>query len=276
MIGGVRPWVLGVLVVLTALGVSAVGAATSALPAPQVAASTPVTGNVTGPTVLAIDGTAGYHINASGGPAFSSGGLPVGNVTFYASIGAGNLTGVSISPEEAAITGGHAYPTTLRVGATAQLVTINVLIASTYLKQNESINISYNVYVVRPYVVAATIVAGTGATVLTFPVQVDLDGNPVGTVSVPTLTPGQSYNLSFDYATLGLSSGEHTFSISLAGEHGLVSFANGASVYSTTFYITGPAPDYSLWYLAGAVAFFGVLFIFGTRVAARRRGALRK
>jgi hypothetical protein len=266
---------LGVLV-LAALAIGLLVLASWGTPGVRASPTAAVTGSVRGPTVLATQGKGTYTVNGSGGPAFASNGTEVGNVTVYFSVAAGNLSGVAITPAQLGIVFGRAGQTTLTVGATAEVVSIGVMISSVYQHQNQSINLTYTVNVVTPYIVAATIVAGASSTVLSFPVQVELDGSAVGTVTVPSLTPGGSYNLSFEYPTLGLSPGEHTFSISLASEHGLVSFANGATVYSTTFYVTGPAPNYTLWYVAGTVAFFGVLFIFMTRVAARRRGALRK
>jgi archaellum component FlaF (FlaF/FlaG flagellin family) len=242
----------------------------------RAAATNPVTGTVTGPTVLATQSTKTYTINGTGGPAFASNGTQVGNLTAYLSLSAPNMTGLSISPGDGKIVNGIPVSTLLEVGSAAEVVTILVMLSSVYLHQNQSINFSYTVNVVVPYTVRATIVNGASTTVLSFPVKVLLDGTPVGTVTVPSLTPGGSYNLSFEYPTLGLSSGDHTFSISLAQEHGLVTFANGATVYSSTFYVTGPAPNYTLWYIVGIVAFLGVLFIFVTRVAARRRGALRR
>jgi predicted DNA-binding ribbon-helix-helix protein len=266
---------LGVLLLTTLVSFSVAGAASVHPSGARSAATSPVTGNLTGPTLLATGATGRYEVNGTGGPAFLPNGTKVGNLTFYASVSATNLTGVSISPASAALVGAP-FRTNLVVGATAEVVTIRVLIASVYQHQNQSINLSYAVVVVVPYVVTATIVDSSSATVLSFPVQVTLDGAPVGVVTVPTLTAGQTFNLSYTYTTVGLSPGEHTFSISLATEHGLVVFASGATVYSTSFYVQGPAPSYTLWYLAGAVAFFGVLFIFVTRVAARRRSALRK
>jgi hypothetical protein len=245
-------------------------------PGARAATTNPVTGTLHGPTVLALQGTGHYTVNGSGGPAFAANGTQVGNLTVYFTLTAANLTGLSITPDQGAITGGRPVTAVFKGGALAETVTITAEIASVYQKQNQSINLTYTLNLVTPYVVSATIVDRSSTTVLAFPVQVFLDDNLVGTVTVPTLTPHQSYNLSFQYPTLGLSAGAHTFSISLAAEHGLVSFANGATVYSSTFYVTGSATSYTLWYVAGGVAFFGVLFIFMTRVAARRRGALRR
>ena len=113
-------------------------------------------------------------------------------------------------------------------------------------------------------------------TVGSFPVLVELDGTQVGNVTVPAINPHADYNLSYNYATLGLGSGYHTFTLSLELAHGLVHFAGGTTSYSETVYVPGPTTDYTLWYVTGAVAFIGVLFIFGARLGARRRTAPKK
>jgi hypothetical protein len=253
------------------------GVAAAALPAHvTTAASSALTGSVSGPTVLGLNGRASYTINATGGPAYAPNGTQVGNVTFYASLQASNTTGMNFTPSQFKITNGTFPGGRLSVNDLVQLVTILVMISSTNATANDTINVTYSVHVVQPYSVTATIVDRSNATVLAFVVYVALDGATVGNVSVPSLTPGASYALAYQYVTLGLGTGWHTFTISLANEHGLVAFANGALTYSATFYIPGAATDYTLWYVAGVVAFFGVLFIYATRVAARRRGALRK
>ena len=268
--------VVGLVALLALVTTAAPVAASGPSLSMHAAASTPVTGNITGPTVLATGGTATYRINATGGPAFAPNGTEVGNLTYYASVAAGNLTGITILPATGLVTAGRASETNLTVSSTVQLVTITVMVSSRYQTLNQSINLSYPVHVVTPYVVRAALIASSSVGVLSFPVQIDLDGSPVGTVTVPNLQPSETYNLTYSYATTGLPPGEHTFSISLVDEHGLVTFANGSTVYSSSFYVASPAPSYTWWYVAGAVAFFGVLFIFATRVAARRRGALRK
>ena len=275
-----RALLAGVLVAVVLL-LTTVGLSPGAVPASPVRAATvpvvrAVSGNLTGPTILSTGGNATFSINASGGPAFNANGTKVGNFTYYASVATSNLSGVSISPTKGNLTGNKSVPAKLVVGPNAESVVITVMVSSVYQKHNQSTNLSATVSVVVPYVVRAEIINGPSATVLSFPVVIDLDSSPIGTVTVPTLTPGASYNLSFRYATLGLPSGDHTFSISLANEHGLVHFANGETSYSITVYVAPAATNYTAWYVAGAVAFFGVLFIFATRVAARRRGALRK
>lgn len=241
-----------------------------------VAGSTSVTGNITGPTVLAYNANHYYNINATGGPAFAANGTLVGNVTFYASVTGENTTGVNLVPSESAITNSSGHPTLLTVTNITELLTLVVEISSTYLTENESINLTYPVNVVQPYILSLTLLSQTSSTILAFTLTVYLDGAPVGSIHIPTLTGKQSYVATFQYATTGLSSGEHTFTVSLVNEHGLITFAGGAPSYSTSFYVPGPPPDYTLWYVTGAVAFFGAIFIFVTRVAARRRNPTRK
>lgn len=237
---------------------------------------TPVTGNIHGPTVVATASNTTYYLNGTGGPAIAPNGTEVGTISWKVTLSANDLAGVSISPNASTFTRGTPGETHLKVGAVAETVTLTVEIQSTYLSTNATTNLTYQVQVVVPYVVHAELVVGPHASVLGFDVTVDLDGNRVGTVKVPAIAANGTYNLTFDYATTGLSPGEHTFTISLANEHGLVAFAGGAIEYSQSFYVLGPPPDYALYVVAGIVVFAGVLFIFMTRVAARRRPAATK
>jgi CARDB protein len=262
-----------VLVLLLPTLLVAVGAL-----APYARGATPPTvgGSITGPTIVATQSTTKYEIDGYGGPATAPNGTAVGNITYYASLVGSNLTGVSISPPTANISGNRSIAADLVVGNASETVTIDVMISSVYQGKNESTNFSLAVLIAQPYVVAATIVDSSSSTVTGFTVYITLDGTVIGNVSVPSLVAGGKYQLSFKYPTAGLTSGDHTFAMSLAQEHGLVTFANGQTFYSQTVYVTGPAPNYTLWYVAGIVAFFGAIFIFASRVAARRRGAARR
>jgi hypothetical protein len=239
-------------------------------------ATTPVTGNITGKNVLAISGAAYYVINGTGGPAFAANGTQVGNFTYYASVAAANTSGISITPSEGVIDNFTGVKAQLTVGTIPETLTIVVLFASVYQTANQSTNVTYTVTVVQPYVLTLNLISTSSSTIEGFILNVFLDGTPVGTLSIPSLTAKQSYTATFQYATLGLSPGEHTFTVSLTNEHGLVTFQGGGSSYSETFWVPGNAPDYTLWYIAGAVAFFGALFILVTRVAARRRNPSKK
>jgi hypothetical protein len=273
---GLRAVALALTTLLVAATFLALGGTGGASGHPAPAASSPVTGNISGKTVLAYSAAAYYAINATGGPAFAANGTQVGNLTYYASVVGTNTTGVSITPSEGVFTNHSTLKPQLSVNAIAQTLTIVVEIASVYQTANVTTNLTYIVHVVQPYVLTLSLVSDYSGTILGFTLVVDLDGNPVGTISIPTLTAKEAYTATFQYATLGLAAGEHTFTVSLANEHGLVTFAGGSSTYSESFYVPGPAPDYTIWYLAGAIAFFGAIFIFVTRVAARRRNPTRK
>jgi len=240
------------------------------------AASTPVVASIQGTQILAVGGHGAIHFNATGGPAYAPNGSRVGNLTYYASYAAANTTGITLNPDQDSIFNGTAPVSTLTVGPVPETVTITAMFSSVYLTANASVNETFTVHVVQPYIVTATIEDVSSSGVLGFPIVVSLDGAPVGTVAVSTLAPGAPYHFTYDYLTLGLASGWHTFSMSLASEHGLVRFVNGSTTFSESFYVPGPAPDYTLWYVVGIVAFVGTIFILVTRVAARRRGAARK
>ncbi|HXW67676.1 MAG TPA: hypothetical protein VEL82_07375 [Thermoplasmata archaeon] len=267
------PVVLVLLALALALGPVGSGAASAH---PVAFATTPVRGNVTGPSLISTQSNASYAVNGTGGPAFSANGTLIGNVTWWASTSETNTTGISLSPTTGTITNGIAGTTKLTVGSIAELVTILVMISSRNATLNQTLNVTLRVNVAQPFVLTLFLVAGSNAAVAPFNLTIDLDGAPVGTLAIPRLAAGANYTATFRYPTLGLASGDHTFTASLSDQHGLVTFAGGATSYSVTFYVAGPAPDDTVWYIAGAIAFFGALFIFATRVAARRRPTARK
>jgi hypothetical protein len=267
---------LAVVALLVLAGLAALGARAPNVAGLAPAATSSVTGNISGPSIIAYGDHDYYWFNATGGPAIAANGTQVGNLTYFASLAGANLTGVSIQPNSSAFFNNTPLKALISVGSAAETLTLTLLVTSVYKSQNESTNLTYTINVVQPFVFSLHLVAGPLVTVTAFPLTVYLDGNPVGTMSIPTLTPNETYTASFDYAVLSLASGMHTFTASVANEHGLVTFAGGGTTYSTTFYVPGAPPDYTIWYVAGAVAFFGAIFIFVTRVAARRRTPSKK
>ncbi len=245
--------------------------------APLASASSSITGNLTGPSLLGTNANATFYLNVSGGPAFTSAGF-VGEINYTSVLIGANTTGTSITPANGTISNGTSQPIHLTVtaGAVVETLTLTVEVNSTLGSTNATANFSKTIQLVTPFVVHATLRAGPNAAVLPFNVSVALDGHSVGVVTVPRLAPNTTYSFSFAYAVRGLSSGYHTFTLSVADAHGFVTFANGATVQSTTFYVAPAPANNTVWYVAGVVAFFGVLFIYATRVAARRRPPTRR
>lgn len=269
-----RPRALAVALVLGLVGL--LGGLGPLAPASAATIGGPVHATVSGPGVVATGSNSTYYLNGSGGPGVAANGSIIGNLTWTVHLSGLNTTGVSVSPSNGSFAKGTQAVTHLKTSKLPQVLTLILEVRSSYFGSNASTNVTYSVHVVTPYVVRATLVAGSKADVLAFNVTVELDGRRVGTVAIPSIAANHTYVLTYDYASLGLSPGAHTFTISLAEQHGLVKFSNGALEYSETFYVVGPPPNYGLYVLLGAVAFFGVLFIFATRVAARRRPAARR
>jgi hypothetical protein len=252
--------------------VHAAGLAGAAEPA---ASYSPVQANLTGPHVLAQRGTGDYTLRATGGPAFLPNGTMVGNLSYTATVSGSNTTGVSLSPPSSDLVNGTGA-LTLATSNLTQALTISVEITSTYETTNATLNITFSVTVVQPYIVSATLVSGANTSIAGFTIQVDLDGALVGNITVPEMLANETHQVSYAYATLGLASGWHTFTLSIAGTPGLVRFSNGEVSYSVSFYVPGSTPSYTLWYAVGIVAFLGTTFILVTRLAARRRGTTRR
>jgi hypothetical protein len=251
--------------------------AVSALAPPARAAATEhVTGSITGPSIVSTGSTDVFQVLGWGGPAVAFNATVTGHLKYYSSLSGSNLSGVAFTPASGNITTNRSVAVDLVVANATETLTINVMVSSTNDTLNQSTNFSTTVHVVQPYVVSAKIVNSSSTTVIGFAVLVTLDGSVIGQVNVSGLLSGGTFQVTYRYPTLGLSSGEHTFGLSLAQAHGLVTFSNGQTQYTETVYVTGPAPDYTFWYVAGIVAFFGAIFIFASRVAARRRGATRR
>ncbi len=244
---------------------------------PDVPVTPPVTGTLTGPHLVPTSSNTTYVLHATGGPAVTTNGTLVGKIAYTTNLISGNLTGTSVSPKNGTITNLSAgAKLVVRTGVATGPATLQVTVTSSLGSASSTANFSIALSIVVPYVLVATLVAGPSASVLPFPVTVSLDGTPVGTVQVPQLAPNGTYHLTYRYATDGLSPGAHTFVLSLAAAHGFVTFANGQTTFVSTFYIAPPASNDAVWYVAGTVAFFGALFIFATRLAARRRGTARR
>jgi hypothetical protein len=234
-----------------------------------------VTGNLSGPTTVGEALSANYTLTAAGGPAEAPNGTTIGVYSYNASLVAVNSTGATISPSIGTLLNGSAV-LAFKAPSLVETVTIQVVVTSTLHTTNVTNTVSLAVSVVQPFVVNATLVAAKGVSVGPFALTVTLDGSAVGTVPVPTILAGTSYQVVFKYVDTGLSPGYHTFAISLAAEKGQVVFAGGSESFSETFYVTGPPPDYTVYYVLGIVAFVGAVFIWTSRVASRRRGRAKK
>jgi hypothetical protein len=234
-----------------------------------------LSGTISGPTNVGTSGNATYVIVATGGPAVAANGTQVGIYSYNASVSGANTTNVLFTPSGGSMPNGTVN-LSLKVSNLTQQLTLYVLVTSTLNRTNATTNLSYTVNVISPYRFVATIVAGSGGTLSPFALTVQLDGVPVGQISVGTLAAGTRFPIAFSYVDPNLSPGWHTFSVSLAEEHGLVTFAGGAESVSQSFYVTGPPADNTIYYVVGLGAFVGVLFILTTRVAGNRRGRAKK
>ena len=277
--------VVGLLLGLAFVGTVAAlpgGAADRSAPAVSAAAapaasSSAVTGNVSGPSYLATSSNATFRFNATGGPGVVGISVP-GKLTWTATLSGPNTTGTSVTPSNGSITSISSEPVSLsvKVGAHTGLFTLSITVTSTLAKNNTSATLTKSFQVLVPFVLRATLVAGPSAEVMPFQVKVALDGTIVGTTTVPKLAPNATYRFTYRYADPNLGSGYHTFTLTIASAHGLVTFSNGRTIQTTTFYVAPGPASYTIYYILGAVAFFGVLFIYATRVGARRRGTARR
>jgi hypothetical protein len=259
----------GALLALLLLALALAGAygalgGARATPYPQLHAS------ISGPTLLGTSQAATYPMTAGGGPGYGFNGTLIGTLSFTASVAGQNTTNVLVTPSAGVFVNGSANLSLTASNLTETLV-LSVEVTSGYDGTNATENLTYTVTVIQPYIFSATVVDDSSYGTAPFNLTVQLDGATVGRVKVPGLLADSSTQVSYDYVSNSLSSGWHTFSVSLAQQHGLITFANGQTQYSVSFYVAGPAPNDTLYYISGVVVFAVVAFILLTSVGARRR-----
>lgn len=259
---------LAILSLLAILLVSIGPGSVSALSLAPASSAHPLKGNITGPTVLPVTGQGTYVLEASGGPAELANGTVKGNYTYNATIIGINTTGGLVSPATGTLTNGTADLTLTGPNNTGNYI-LNVNVTSKPDTGNStSIIVSYNFTTVVPYVLSDSLdnhnsFAITGARVI-----VGFDGSTVATITLPSIAANGTYDFVYNYTTsAGLSSGYHTFTLTISGTSNLLTFSNGQTQLSVTFYVQPPATDYTWYYAIGALlvalAIFISLFVVG-------------
>lgn len=261
------------MLALAMLGLSAAPRATTPGGPFQTASSSSyptIEHTLVGPSIVGTGLKAEYNLSASGGPALAANGTTVGFIDFNVTLGGTNVTSASIQPPTGVLVNGSVILTFTAPNLT-QVVTMHVELNSSYHNTSVIDHFNQTVRIVSPYVLSGTLVAGRTA-VTEFNMTVTVDGTPVGVVEVPSIQANSSYSFKYDYVPVGLAPGWHTIAVSVVPQHGLVEFQGGVQQLTLDFYITSPPPDYALDVGVGIAAFVGAVFIWGSVVAARRRG----
>jgi hypothetical protein len=267
---------LGCLALLALLLFVGLGLPAPAHAVPTHAATTsypPIVETTTGPTVVGKTLQATYTVTGSGGPAEAANGTMVGNITYNATLSAlngQNISAASINPTPGVLINGSVILRFTAPNVTGK-VRLEIELTSTYNTTNATKYFNSTIQVVPPYILSGLLVAGP-TTVTGFNMTVTVDGTAVGHVVIPTIVANGSYRFTYDYVPESLGAGYHTISVSLAPEHGLVTFQGGVEQISLQFYVAGPPPDYALDVGIGIAAFAVAVFIWGSVVGARRRG----
>jgi hypothetical protein len=262
-------WVLSLLLVsgLVPLGLGAAAPAPHASPL-AAGASRPLTAHLTGPSVVAVRGKADFYMVAFNGTAVNASGL-VGNYTFTTQLLGPNTTGAFVQPPSGAFATNNQ---TFSVGSipTPGTYTLAVSLTSHGPSGNETANFTKSFQVVTPYLLTATVYNPSNRTVTGASVQVLLDGKVVGSAGLTSLAPLTHATFTFNYTTVGLSPGDHTFTLVIQSVPGLLVFAGGGRTLSVTFYVQAPAANYTLDWEAGIVLAVLAIFISLLIVVPRR------
>lgn len=229
---------------------------------------------ISGPSILPINGTGAYIALAQGGPAEALNGSFVGNYTFTDQIVGVDTTGSFVSPVSGAFIGEQLNLTLGGLNSTG-VYTLELNVTSHGPGgRNETQVFSYAFTIVIPFLIQVTVQNLNAYTLSSAVIDVSLDGNPVGVMSVPSLSPSGTTVLKYNY-TAPLLPGYHTFTLTLVGAVGLLEFSNGQRTISVQFYVQGSPPSYTNDYIFGAgltvLAILISILFFGPRRASRKK-----
>ncbi|MDE1820127.1 MAG: hypothetical protein KGJ23_03605 [Euryarchaeota archaeon] len=237
----------------------------------------PFSVSITGPSLLSLNGSGKFVAYAQGGPAERLNGSVVGNYTFTTQLVGADTAGSFVTPPSGAFIAQYVNATVGGINHTGTY-TLEFNVTSHGVghgAQNLTQVFSRQFQVVVPYIISATVENPNNFGVDGAVIQVALDGSVVGSLRVPSLLPAGSAQIKYNYTTLGLSSGYHTFTLTLVGGAGVLEFANGQPSMDVSFYVPAPAPDYTLYYLSGisvtVLAIFISLLFFGPRRPRRKK-----
>lgn len=232
---------------------------------------------ISGPSLLSSNSSGQFFATARGGPAQLVNGTYVGNYTFTTSLLGVDTSGSFVSPVSGAFIGEQVNLTVGGLVATGTYTfELNVTSHGVGAHTTNLTQIfSTQFQIVIPYVVSTTVKNLNSYQVNGAAIQVSLDGSVVGSLGVPSLLPSATTAVTYNYTTLGLAPGYHTFTLTLVGEGSLLQFGNGQTSYSVTFYVSGPPPSYTTDELTGLglalIAIFISLLFFGPRRPRRKR-----
>ncbi len=261
--------VLSVLFVFGLLPLGLGAAVPAAHPSPPVhGPSNPLTARLTGPPAIAVKGKGNFYMVAFNGTAVDASGL-VGNYTFTTQLLGPNTTGAFVQPPSGAFATDNQ---TFTVGSISSpgTYTLAVSLVSHGPSGNETANFTRTFQVVTPYLLTATVYNPSNRTVTGASVEVLLDGKVLGSAGLTSLAPLTHATFTYNYTTLGLSPGEHTFTLVIQSVPGLLVFSGGAHTESISFYVQAAPANYTLDWEVGILLTVLAIFISLLIVAPRR------
>ncbi len=247
------------------------------VPAVQADTTTnPLHAQLDGPMVVTAGSIHVYVLTMVGGPAE----MGDGNYSYTAELTGENTYGASILPGTVTPKASGTFYLNLTAPAVPQTLTITIKCTSASTTTTVNTALEYNVRVVEPVVLSATITNTGKVSVNGVPLvlQIFRDGDWVQFHSTTLdLGAGETYDLKYNWTALDLRSGEYKVRMLLDPDNSVVTFEGGSAVYETTIYYDMPGyggVNSLLWVLVIALGF--VTFLIWRRPAAKGKGKKRR
>ncbi len=201
--------------------------------APNASAYTPIEITLDTPTFAGTLQKVDCTLKVSGGPAVEYG----TNYTYKAEIVADNTTGSSVSPSTGSAVSG-VFNFTVTMPGEAQ--TIKVRINATSKGESAADNVykvrEFEVKVVAPIILTAVVYNTGSVDVENATAAFYADGILLGT-EVFGVEAGESASVVHNWTWANIAEGEHTITVVIDDDLGLVEFSDGNNVYTKTIYV---------------------------------------
>jgi hypothetical protein len=224
---------------------------------------------VFGPTLVATTSVSSFNVTVVGGP-----GEEGGNYSISAYLEGSNLTGAlpqrSSPHQDTSVNGTFKFNIT--APRNAQTVTLIVNATSTIEREIETVEIEYEIDVVKPITISSKI-SNTGNYRLdNLFVRFHVDGNLVGNQTVETLAAGATTSVSYDWLTQSIRPGRHEVMITVdMNNDGVIRELDGDLVIIQSFYMEYGEIHPAIIVVFGVLMAIVILILFRT-VMKKRKG----
>lgn len=229
---------------------------------PTADAQEPVTIVIEGPTAIAPSSTHAYTVTVTGGPAAVNGTFEIRYL-----LQGENLVGGDPLIERILANKEGKFTANVTAPEVEGAVTLFVRAKSGSLTENVTAETSLSIDVFRPVELRATIRNSGAAAAINVTVFFEVDGRPVGNMTIARIEAGGTAEANISFVPTGLAEGRHVVTIKADLDRDGV-FEAGELIHQDFFYKSAPS---NLPAILGTVTVFLIMILVFVLLAVRRQ-----